>query len=1065
MAYAVHTVCPARSPLSACAAPIAAVFLFVLLCAPAATNARDLATWTLRENLGHQWQNELVFFPVNDKGCVAGQEPQFSVVDDDQQPLEFQFWQEPGTTRRAVALLIDLPAYATRTFTLRDTVAAAPTPNELALEETPDSYVMKAGWYTQVRIPRSTGFQSETSFAVLPAPILAVVGADARWLGRGTLSGEFPVQTFTTILEARGPVFLQARIRYDFGPRKFYQMRIRVIAGEDVVLVEEDSALSAAELAATPMVVPPDLAPETGTPSPLTDWLVNQGMGWNNVVTDTSTYPCFRFNFCAGWNADRVTKYDLNGGKTFTRSQLTKTLTDWRLGLVLTPFQARGRRVTASGFRGGTGRQDVDCLGVFSRFLGRWTHANENRVPMPWLDDGVTAHFFAFEGHREWGLATAEPVHDLPEKNIKHGKSTFSVIRRAQVRHGETPLDKVKDWVLEWDLPTDARWPRLYYSADSVARMKRDYPRLAPEIRELIEKDAAAYALLTDNEPGLRQAFDRVASLRVSVDAFVNGGHNTVDTYTHRFQEIVRGAVPVVDIGLASSSVTEQERKRALALVAFLAYKISDPDYWAYHAYGGGPSNPNMMSIATNALAMCAALCVGHPQQQEWFELCKRLVCADILGSIGPRGAWLESPGYQGAGNNPVNMTVLILRNAGAADLVRDPVFGRRLLSVSTYWANLLTPPDPRFDGRRMPMALGDNTPFFANMYTYLAHSGRDAFPVQAGNALWAWEQMGRPAHSALMLLNEHVFDDTVKPVAISGNTEVFPGFGVMFRHGFGTKHETFMTLRQSPFAYGHYDEDQGSFSLFAKGAPLCLDWIDYSPGAPEHHNRVDYGADINPWLVPKPDCVTLTEDADYVRVHQNALPKGTTTRSNRAGQQPAWQRQVILVKDPEDPGDATYIVVRDRVTGNQPTTWNLWTMAVKDSAEVDGNIVRLKGQFGVDLTVFFFRKPAPALRTDFLHHQTRSYIKTDQDQTRVQASCESGGDYGVVLYPLRRGIDVEPTVRELDAGTVELKWPNGRRHLVVCLPDAPDVSPLLNGRLASIVKRDNGEEFAVVLE
>jgi hypothetical protein len=729
--------------------------------------------------------------------------------------------------------------------------------------------------------------------------------------------------------------------------------------------------------------------------------------------------------------------------------------------MVLTPFQERGYRQNAVGFDRDGGK---DYLGVFYRFGGRWAHPNENRVLMPWLDGGVVGHFPAFEGRRLWGMMVCEAGPGVVDKPVQHAGSIFGAIHRPHVKHGETPLDKVKDWVLEWNPPANAAWPRLYYRPERLAEMKREYPDLSDETKQLIARDRVSAALLTDNSHILKREFEHhLAELRQSVLDFLNGGHNTPNTYTHRCQEVVRHSTRALDIALAEPSLTPEQRTRALAIVAFLAYKTSDRDYWPYRSYAGGPANPNMMSIACHALASCAAMAPGHPKQKEWLDTCARLVCADIETSIGPQGTWLESPGYQGAGNTPINQTVLILANAGGFNPLAEPRFGRRLVSASSYFANLLTPPDPRFENRRMPMALGDNVPFFNNHYVYLAHRARRRYPQQAGHSVWCWRQMGRPVgRDALLLLHEHVLDDSIPPTPISGGSVAFPAFGAMLRHGFGAKHETFLTFRHSNFAYGHYDEDQGSFSLFAKGAPLCLDWIDYSPGEAEHHNRVDY-AEQYPWLVPAPDHITLHDEADYIRVHEtprNQAPGGGIDGA-------AWIRQLILVKDATNPGDATYLVVRDLVNTPAPSTWNLWTLAKKGGERIDKNAARLEGRFGVDLSLLFYRPLERPLGSTLLQHRTRSYLQMNQDQTRIQAASSRGGDYGVVLYPLRRGIDREPKVRQLPSGALEINWGGGRRHLVFLFPEPRSVQQggvAFTGRAAT-VKLQNGRRVLVPLE
>ncbi|MEI8062447.1 MAG: hypothetical protein WCH84_00110 [Verrucomicrobiota bacterium] len=1041
---------------------------FLILIAISSATAQEPQIWEIKESLGHGWTNELVFFPVKDTNAVLGYESRYSVTDEMSQSLPFQFYRQTPSTGKAawrLALLVDLAPYGSRRFTLSAEPKTAQSHSYANVWSNNGTSLVLAAGRMAVRVAVPAGFKPGMPFDKLPAPIQAVKGLSGRWLGEGSLQGSWPVRAFSVTVDADGPLFAQATLRYEFDERKFYQVRVRVVAGEDVVLVEEDFALSSDELKETIFVTPPDLAPEPGTPSALSNWLVRGGMGWMDVTTAATNYPCFRFNFFKNWEAERVTKYDLGGGTVLTRPGLPAGTGDWRQGMLLTPYQGRGNRVVAVGFD--APGKSADYLGFFSRYLSRWQHAVENQVPLPWLDEGVVGQFIAFEGHREWGLMVGDSGAGAEEKSKKHGGSVFSPIRGAQVKHGETPLDKVKDWTLEWNLPADMEFPRIYYTPASIAQMKRDYVGLPANIKSIIHSDQPAEALLTGNDAGLKKAFGQLGELRNSAITFLTGGHNTTDTYTHRFQEIVRHSATLVDISLASNSITVEERRRALAVVAFLAYKISDSDYWAYHSYGGGPSNPNMMSIATDALAKCAALCAGHPRQKEWFELCRRLVCADILMSINPSGAWLESPGYQGAGNTPINMTVLILKNAGIIDLVKDPLYGQRLMAVSTYYANLLTPPDPRFAGKRMPMALGDNVPFFNNMYTYLAFSGRETFPVQAGNAAWCWEKMGRPSRDALLLMNEHVLDGSIKPAPITGTSVAVPGFGVMFRHGFGTSNETFMTYRQSNFAYGHYDEDQGSFSLFAKGAPLCLDWIDYSPNEAEYHNRVNYHPAALPWLTAPPDVFVTHAEADYVRTHETGLSPSCRDKSMPPAANTDWQRQILFVKDNQNPDAATYFVFRDVVPATHSSEWNVWTLAKPGTEKIADQTAWLEGQFGVDVALTFYRKPPASLTSLFHHHRTHSYIQMNQDQTRIQARAEIGGDYGVVLFPLRHGAEAPPVVNELASGTVEIRWATGRRHLIFLFPEVREVTQdgvTFKGR-SGLVKFENGKTTIVPLE
>ncbi len=1080
--------------------------------------AGTIQHWEVKDSLGRQWTNELVFFPVTAREVAPGQEGGYAVVDDQGLALPFQFWRKNAPEeldKTCVALLIDLAPYQRRRFTLQDRGMPAAGRNDVRVDAAEGCSVLSAGRIS-VKVPSAVGFTPGKAFGMLPPPILAVRGVSGRWLGEGKLLGAQPVTAFTTTVEAAGPLFAQIRIRYQFDTRKFYQVRVRVISGEDVALVEEDFALSAEEMKTARFVPTLDLAPEIGTPMRLAEWIEHWSTDWMvaatnyqspaggftesvdqridqiAIETDIDKYPCFAFNFFANWQADRARTYhyQFDAGKSYYQFDRTRKFfpnaqpasrAAWKRGLVLTPCYARDSRASAVGFdeAGGHGK---DYLGIFSRYQSRWRHPTENRIPLPLLRDGVTAHCIVFEGRREWGLYVGEtgPQND----DVQQGNTIrYAAIRRVQLRHGQTPLDKVKDWVLEWNVPAETSFPCLYYTADSIARMRQAYPGLAPAARALVDADPGARAVLQGDAAAAANLFQQSTKLRELAFAFLDGGQDTSKTLTHPFQVQVKMAVPQVDVALGCGVATDTERRAALATMAFLAYKQADPDYWPVHAHGGGAVNANKISIPTTALAMLAAVCQGHPQRETWLRLCERIVCADILASIGPHGEWIESPGYQGAGNMPINQTVLILRNAGIVDLLAKEPFGRRLMAASTYFANLLGPTDPRRDrdnmlfGKRMPMALGDNTPFAINAYVYLAAAGAQAFPTEAGNAMWCWEAMGRPCRyqgpdanegrMALLLLNEGILTGAVNPIPISGHSEAFPDFGVMHRHGFGTPAETFMTYRQNDWGYSHWHWDQGSFSLYAKGAPLCLDWVDYSFDPPNMHNRVDYQPAVEPWLVAPPDVVKLETEADYVRARHASAPRDTTGMHMVADAGTEWQRQYLFIKDTHDPGDATYLVFRDKVTTGRPSTWNCWTLAQPEGQTITGDTARIQGQFGVDVVLTFYRKPDGPLRSSFQHHQTRSYIDLQQDMVRTQAVSARDGEYGVVLYPVRRGIDTVPSVRELPGGTVQLTWPDGRRHLIFLFPESREVREAgfsFKGR-AGIVKFEGKTATLIPLE
>jgi len=120
---------------------------------------------------------------------------------------------------------------------------------------------------------------------------------------------------------------------------------------------------------------------------------------WVYVARVKNVYQCPSDAYVSTpWNPRIFARVDPPAGAL---DGITDNDGDWRLGLVLTPYQGRGYRVVALGLDAAKGTGDY--LGLFSRYLSRGEHPNENRVPLPWHEGGVTGHFLAFEGRREQG--------------------------------------------------------------------------------------------------------------------------------------------------------------------------------------------------------------------------------------------------------------------------------------------------------------------------------------------------------------------------------------------------------------------------------------------------------------------------------------------------------------------------------------------------------------------------------------------------------------------------------------------------------------------------------------
>src|SRR5690606_1515855 len=75
------------------------------------------------------------------------------------------------------------------------------------------------------------------------APIAGVLLNSGQWVGSSQLHSEQPVESYQARLLERGPVFAEVLATTNFADGKNWRMRLRVIAGEPVVLVSEAANL------------------------------------------------------------------------------------------------------------------------------------------------------------------------------------------------------------------------------------------------------------------------------------------------------------------------------------------------------------------------------------------------------------------------------------------------------------------------------------------------------------------------------------------------------------------------------------------------------------------------------------------------------------------------------------------------------------------------------------------------------------------------------------------------------------------------------------------------------
>ncbi|OPZ84813.1 MAG: hypothetical protein BWY76_01692 [bacterium ADurb.Bin429] len=915
-----------------------------------------------------------------------------------------------------------------------------------------------------MRLPAKALAASQPMKENVPGPIVAVRGRSGNWLGRGWLEHPEGVYRMTPTLRARGPVFADYRVEYEL-TNGCYVAEMRIIAGTEVALVTEEFDTGAG---AFKFSLYEGLQPDTGR------WRGHSGR------------PAFAPGYGGGRSGKEAVsplKYDREG-QIFG---LAGWMTWWPdTGFYWGVYNSNNPR--------------SDYLGIFRVRSGQWRNPTWPGIVMSRKPD-LVATFGLGAGKRQWGLynsTAAEaipgliPDVELPEKldtaekvlvnnrlRTQMRETSRSPLNRAMIKYGEMPLDKYKDWILDWPGADADVYPRMFVAPgqlETVRERALAYPPIKARLGAHTAKPLTY--LVTGNEAMGRQLYDapqggdynwmgQMLRMQTDVTEWLEGEGDTGTAMHNLHGQIrIRGNALRYDAAGAVKELTPAERRRLRALMAFEAHKAADLD-WVPFGTGFHLGNPNMPTAVAATIGLCGAALPSHPYAGEWMDRAYRYIRDTLNGFVAPGGAWNECPHYQmDASLQQILQLATALKNTGYADLYREP----KLKATMRYAAEIWTPVDTRTGYRVMP-SIGHSGLESTALFGWMAAGTRDSDPGFAAEQQWMWANGGK--------LMNYPFDELVidpaaptqAPAFISRN---FPGFGVILRSGAPAPDETYLSFRAGYWTSHYEDGDQGSLVLYARGAPLCLDFASqYAPtvGRQYMHNRVSFNhrysrdsgritafaagprADYARGRVSTTTLMQLPETPEEeAELHRTGVLQPNTMPPTETVKPINWDRQVLFIKDP-DPAAPNYLVLRESFSGNTtlPTDWNLWTLATGVTWE--GNRATAAAMFGgVLLDVVMLDPTRPAWSTGEWAHKFLPGNTTvqgwkdanpdkpyEERQKLLRVAQGPGQCYFAVLYP-RLATEQAPTVTAVADGKAAKVEHVGGMDLVILLPDAVPV-------------------------
>ncbi|MHB9131608.1 MAG: hypothetical protein ACYDBB_11040 [Armatimonadota bacterium] len=991
----------------------------------------------LPEQLNHRWTRELVTYPFTaaQGACVAesvrlsGPQGALPV-----QLAEVEHW--PGTAfvkSAKIAFVVDeLAPLATNTYTVSYGPTALPStalPADLAVKTTEQLGEMTTSRYGVRMLLGEKTYDPPVAATTVPGPIQAMRLTDGSWFGGSRLYGDTQVAGYTARITERGPALARAICQYRYADGNTLTVTLQLNAQGDRVYV--NTAVAKGHLADGWDVLltglPPlafQYMPEQVTKQPGTHMI----KGWKErAIADYAPGLISKLVPWAEWTDE------------FTQSKLFLAFLDTRPTAAEPSPDAPGAQPKPS-----TDFPDARELVITRLDAGAWVTppsgaGDRDKASAPLLKAADGTLYLRVNNKVDTRVWT---IGESPSYQAKLAR----VLSPSNVMQDELEdLNVVKEMIFDW--PATIKHPALFLNAQ--------------EMKAAGERNPAALRTLQN-----------VQTLRQMLGSYV-------------FFDTMRGAADVIciyDAVIDSDLITPAERKLLRAQMAYLAYRLASPANWSTER-GYNSGNPNMTVAHTLNQGLAACVLADHPMAKAWSA--KPVATMDgWMNAIDSAGHWPESSGYARVSESKFIFYAIAAQRAGLHDFLSDPRFKRMVM----YYERTLTPPDPQ-------RVMGDspaNDPHHPRVTPTYGRGG-NANSIGLGGVVAKATATIDPAFSRIMqwsyartyfstMLGEPMAgydqlltDPTLPTEQPEWRSELLPSVGALFRSGVGTPEENYLLLvTKNPtnpdgeiwpsevgalelwFEHGKpltrmfpaypYENYHG---LLANRVMLATNWAPGKTATAGYTNtetllgfatlpRVDYISEAYQWHSPwnffptPPAAVPAFPKVAKV----GALPP--------AGQPPVtWQRQALYVRDAL-PGGMNYLVLRDTVTGGQPTQWQFWTLSkqliipgqsetvVEDGGQPEalapraavpltGNRFTAIGQFGLDLD-YYVASPTDTPRHTLRYNSVSPVsgvvrgFPLEQDLLHLQLPGD--GCYFVTLVP-RDHAAASPAFATLGDGTV----------------------------------------------
>jgi len=794
---------------------------------------RQLASFTITEHFDVAHPDQIIDFDL----AVKVDPAKAMLLDLKGRPVAFQLL-EGG---RKLAVRTDLPARATRTWKLMTAAKPAPVADPQAVRvDAKEGYYEITNGLVGIRVAKAVAAPGKTP----PAPIQGVRYRDGTWSGAGpnalTVQANATEKMTVRFIE-RGPLKTVAQVRYAFdrpeyrhgkqfvkeAGKGFYTCTITVQAGQPSVLFEEDADMNLSWSLDLYAGLEPDQARYRGHHSRKAEHGRNaKGQVYRRAYENRRMDAFFDLPYDRAYRSWYRTDF---GKRPTIRRVAVWDPWVYDSGWYWQAYnKAAGAKANVLGLFAGRASR---ALGAAASGTGLWTApgAGGKRsagLTVQTLLRGPDARTFPRVRY-QWGLLVGTKGADLTAPD------TIQTVNRQMNLHGGFNLNKIHRYRLDFPDPPQG-YGAMFMPRKAVDRMKA---RLRADKAGRHGKGYHGYLYAAepyarplvdfwrDTTPAATgKVVDKAAAMaRDALDAFIHreGIYEMAYHYWHGASRMTNMAT-WIDQALAAEATSPADRARAKAVAALFAYLMWDDDFVPLHTgHSLNLGTPNMPVMQVNSRNLFALLLARHPVMARRVDGVRQRTLADLDRTVNAHGAHIGSVHYVGAAMYPVLNSFLQLKMVGHYDAFAK---ADRLAKFAEFYMNFLTPPEPRFGGRRKIVCIGDGSTEGSMMYGWLATGFASARPELSRRLMGAWKAMDR-THGAFQGSSLLKIDEELPAADPALGDANFPGWCSVLRNGWGTPNESVLWLVNGNDYYDHCHNDTGVAVIYALGSPLSVDW------------------------------------------------------------------------------------------------------------------------------------------------------------------------------------------------------------------------------------------------